>query len=312
MEVSTLWQHIDKVATITNVGELVHSLKQKQLRIDKSQDQLFYRGESKNYLNTKLMPKVFREGYSNKEYDYYYDILTNFPQEFENLSNLSRLSKMQHYWCPTRLLDLTSNPLVALYFACCENPNQTGYFYIFKTKEVLNYDSDRALLLSCISHLNSNQQKSVYEFICDFIIDKDMYEKYKGRLTNEYISGKTKNQNDDEDGCFQFERLIGEVIRERSAFVNYKTVAKDLLKRYIVRPLIQNERQKKQDGLFLIFGLLGNRDIQVKNDIEVYYFEVKNKRNILKELDLLGINHSTIYCDIASRAEYLEKTKLKV
>lgn len=306
-----LWQNIEKVATITNVGELVNKLQEKQLRIDKSQEHLFYRGEPKDYLNTKLMPKVFRNDYVGKEYDYNYDILTNFPQEFESLSNLSRLSKMQHYWCPTRLLDLTSNPLVALYFACCDHINETGYFYIFKTREVLNYDSDRALILSCISHLNSNQQKSVYEFICDFIADKKMFEKYKGRLTNEYIGGITKNENNDYDGCFQFERLIGEVMRERSAFVNYKTVAKDLLKRYVVRPLIQNERQKKQEGLFLIFGLLGNRDIQLDNGIDVYYFEVNNKEKVLNELDLLGINKSTIYCDIADRAEYLKNTKFK-
>ena len=132
-----------------------------------------------------------------------------------------------------------------------------------------------------------------------------MFEKYKGRLTNEYIGGITKNENNDYDGCFQFERLIGEVMRERSAFVNYKTVAKDLLKRYVVRPLIQNER------LFLIFGLLGNRDIQLDNGIDVYYFEVNNKEKVLNELDLLGINKSTIYCDIADRAEYLKNTKFK-
>ena len=30
-----LWQNIEKVATITNVGELVNKLQEKQLRIDK-------------------------------------------------------------------------------------------------------------------------------------------------------------------------------------------------------------------------------------------------------------------------------------
>lgn len=314
-----LWPNIESVGQINSVAELIYNLKDKKFKI-KGKDQLFYRGESQYYVNTRLIPTVFREDFLGKEYDYYYDILTNFPHEFENLSNLSRLAKMQHYWCPTRLLDLTSNPLVALYFACCDKENEKGYFYIFKTNEVLNYDSDRALILSCISHLNAEQQNSLYNFVCDFIHDEKKYKEYSGMLTNEYIAEISTHQNNDEDGCFQFERLIGEAMRERSAFANYRTVAKDLLKRYVVRPLIQNERQKKQDGLFMIFGL--HEDDQVEynkntakensdKEIKVYCFEVDNKKEILKELDLLGINSSTIYCDIANRAEYLKKNKLK-
>ena len=36
-----LWRNIEKIATITSVGELVNKLQEKQLRIDKSQEQLF-------------------------------------------------------------------------------------------------------------------------------------------------------------------------------------------------------------------------------------------------------------------------------
>ena len=51
----------------------------------------------------------------------------HFPQLFpEELSPLEMLARAQHYGFPTRLLDLTTNPLVALYFACQEEKDEKG------------------------------------------------------------------------------------------------------------------------------------------------------------------------------------------
>lgn len=80
--------------------------------------EIFYRGHADK--NWELLPSIFRTPNGvEKEHLLFRDMVAHEPQSFsECKSALDYLVQMQHYGLPTRLLDMTTNPLVALYFAC--------------------------------------------------------------------------------------------------------------------------------------------------------------------------------------------------
>lgn len=90
-----------------------------------------YRGQS-DY-NWHLTPAVYRNGQFKFESIYIKELERIRPSEFVNCDNFDKLVKMQHYGLPTRLLDVTLNPLVALYFACKNRSELDGAFYYFST-----------------------------------------------------------------------------------------------------------------------------------------------------------------------------------
>ena len=58
------------------------------------------------------------------------------PNVFRNdMLPLELLALLQHHGIPTRLLDVTENALVALYFACCSEPEKDGEVIAFKHNE---------------------------------------------------------------------------------------------------------------------------------------------------------------------------------
>ena len=86
--------------------------------------EFFYRGHANK--EWELEPTAYRvypdgKSYRDVELQMYQEMLRRNPQAFQNCNTTFEcLIKMQHYGLPTRLLDLTQSPLVALYFCCCE------------------------------------------------------------------------------------------------------------------------------------------------------------------------------------------------
>ena len=75
----------------------------------------FYRGQRD--LKFILLPKALRDDIPDYERKVLYAIQRENPDEYLGLTNLQKLTKMQHKTIPTRLVDISENPLVALFFA---------------------------------------------------------------------------------------------------------------------------------------------------------------------------------------------------
>ena len=105
---------------ISSVSEFIEKIVQ---RDKEAETETFYRGHANK--DWELLPSIFRTPNGvEKEHLLFRDMVAHEPQSFsECKSALDYLVQMQHYGLPTRLLDMTTNPLVALYFACQPTPD---------------------------------------------------------------------------------------------------------------------------------------------------------------------------------------------
>jgi len=275
-----------------------------RLELDNPSDSVYYfRGHS-DHEGFKLIPSIYREKeWINNEHRMYREIIMKCPNDFSQIKTaFEKLVRMQHYSLPTRLLDLTANPLAALFFAVNENLDKDAEVLIFKVpkKEVKYYDSDTVSILT-------NLAKRPEDFEIQSI---------KGQGKEEFNKQK------------QIAYLLHEIKEEKPYFAPV-IVESDLESVVCVKPKLDNPRIIRQDGAFFVFGIDGNKtkparvpdsyqfsteDINSLNYSSEPYQLIINKsgkNKILGQLATLGINEATMFPEIDSVSKYIKESLKK-
>ena len=254
----------------------------------------FFRGHSS--YEYKLIPSLYRnKDYYENEDLMYMDFKTQFYNELSHKKYIEILTTMQHYNMPTRLLDTTSNPLVSLYMTV----DKVDVDYIDELigevivmnenkKNVKYSDSNAVTLLSSLAVLETKYKQELYEKIVESI---------------------AKNDPSIYKECLSYKRFVAEVRNELAYFDESFFSPEVLLSPKHVKVGMINERIIAQSGSFILFGLydyINGNHVELDTVVKERIFVV-NKKNILKQLELLNISDSTMYPDKDHTSKAIKK-----
>ena len=254
-----------------------------------------FRGQAN--ANWLLSPSLYRQNLFEAENLLLTEIKHICPNEFGD-NRFDSLVKMQHFGMPTRLLDVTTNPLVSLYFACesSEQSNEDGIVYIFPNMPV-SWSNDPLVDL-------------VMDFVYDYFPRKMWLDQMLDQSQKKYRNGSY--------------RLMPDTI---DSLLHYLTIPA-----FAVMPAKTNERVEAQDGAFFVFGMhFSNREVSTNPGTigRVYYnfepIEIDNveqiwkktetlripaaaKKGILNQLDILGINERKLFPDLSHQINHTVRT----
>ncbi len=301
---------------------------------------LFFRGQKNQ--TWKIAPGVFRNGYLEKENELIEESIRQCYHEFpENMSNFDKLTKLQHYGQATRLIDVTTNSLVALYFAT-EIDNETEYRVkqlqdkiVLLEKEVKELEDEKNKVIEQNNEqdseqdngqdidLESNQiESSGVVFVTKNEINKLDSLQVRIAMVLPFIEiGKEISTISD-----LFELIIERVQlnKQEKDYItkdNFINLINILQNNYFVIAPHSNSRLTFQSGGFIIPTCINiekvDKEYKIWKAQQTFESEFDNiafvirreyKENIRKELDRMNINESALFPELEHKLLHVFKT----
>lgn len=286
-----------KITSIETYITAIMTMKREKEKNGVDSSQWFFRGQKD--LEWSVTPNVFRDGGLKNEYNIIQMALRQNPFEFRTLTNFEILTKLQHYGLGTRLLDVTLNPLVALYFAT--EPAVT--YKKGKDKRYSKKEPDGKLFYGFSPWHSIDELGVQIAMTIPFVKFQEPYT-IADFLDRLYKTGVVK---EDDHALLQAD--------------NYNLFIQYIQANYFIVATQSNERLIRQSGAFILPTAItvqkdgddvGNYKIvkshrTLDEEFNENHFVIPGeyKEQIRKELDFFNINESTMFPELEHQMMYI-------